>query len=173
MGGLWGIKWRERVLDLQADVFVFAEGNWCHCCSETGESLILQPETGTWSGRGGWIRKGGAYGKEVPRRTTLKWSSRVSFPPSFSIKGNRTHPSLFEGFPFATLWAPVCWSPQAGMLAPLLLIFCVIYLSVCFWPPWVFVLSSGFLWLPLTVGLLPSWGIAPGRGLQQFRWQAR
>ena len=172
MGGLWGIKRRERVLDLQADVFVFAAGSRCHCCSGTGESLILQPETGTWSGRGGWIREGGAYGKEVPRRTALTWSSRVSFPPSFPIKGNRTHPSLFEGFPFSTLWAPVCWSKgrHAGPFAPDIL--CYLFVSISGRPGFLS-LSLGFLWLPLTVGLLPSWGIAPGRGLQQFWWQAR
>ena len=66
MGGVCRIRWRERVLEIQADVFVFAEGNWHLCCCGTGESLVLEPETDPWSGGGGWIGEGGAYGRTSP-----------------------------------------------------------------------------------------------------------
>lgn len=60
------------MLEIQADVFVFAEGNWHLCCSGTGESLLLEPEADTRSGRGGWIGEGGAYGRDESRSTTLR-----------------------------------------------------------------------------------------------------
>ena len=66
MGGVCRIRWRERVLEIQADVFDFAEGNWHLCCCGAGESLVLEPETDPWSGGGGWIGEGGAYGRTSP-----------------------------------------------------------------------------------------------------------
>lgn len=69
MDRVGGIRWRERILEIPADVFVFVEGNWGHCYSGAGKRLILVPVTEGLA-VGGWIQEGRAEGRK--NNTTLK-----------------------------------------------------------------------------------------------------